>query len=67
MDKYQVIVGNIGVVYSGDSSRCASSDFFYYKRQSEAGLGREAYEPVYLLLNGEIIREHSPKDEGDQQ
>lgn len=58
MDKYQVIVGNIGTVYSGGNYRQASRKFTTYVEQSKERYGRAAGENVTFLCDGEIEREH---------
>ena len=54
---YQVIVGNIGVVYSGTEKTVSQEVYDEYERQSMAGYGRAANEPVTLLGNDEVIVE----------
>lgn len=56
--KYQVIVGNIGTVYDGSNEKEATKHFREYKRQSERGLGRAGCEPVTLMEDNEVKREH---------
>lgn len=55
--KYEVVVGNIGVVYCGHSKKAATANFQEYKTQSENNYGRAAGEPVTLLQDGDIIEE----------
>jgi hypothetical protein len=55
---YQVVVGNIGTVYSGHSLKTASRDFETYRAQSESGRGRAGDEDVCIMRDGDIIREH---------
>lgn len=53
MANYQVIVGNIGTVYSGNDSMEANRIFDLYKQLSIDGYGRAAFEPVTLMRNNE--------------
>jgi ribosomal protein L10 len=63
---YQVIVGNIGIVYEGDNPSDALQIYKTYKKQSSEGYGRASHEDVYLaekklgdgFMNTEIIQEH---------
>lgn len=61
MKTYQVIVGNIGTVHTGNNPVLARKDFGKYKRQSRDGYGRAAYEVVTLLCDGEIEAEFRPR------
>lgn len=56
--QYQVLVGNVGQVYSGDSFGTAVRVFLEYKEQSLSGRGRAGNESVHLLEDGEPIKEH---------
>ena len=58
---YEVVVGNIGTVYSGVSLSLAKRDFREYVRQSLAVYGRAGNEQVTLFQDGEIIDEHNPE------
>jgi hypothetical protein len=58
MGSYEVIVGNIGIVYSGNSKASAEANFNHYVRQSKSGSGRASGESVTLMCEGEILREH---------
>lgn len=55
---YEVIVGNIGTVYTGRDAKIARETMQEYIRQSKSGVGRAGNEPVTLLLNGEIFDEY---------
>jgi hypothetical protein len=57
-DKYEVIVGNIGMVYSGDNLKIALRTYREYCSLSLDGIGRAAYEDVTLLTDGEIDKHH---------
>jgi len=63
---YEVVVGNIGTVYSGASLAAAKKDYKTYVAQSVDGRGRAAGESVTLFKNGEIDMEHlgSQGDDG---
>ncbi len=58
MDRFQVIVGNIGTVYSGDDDDAARCQYEYYAEASAAGYGRAGGEDVVLMADDEIEREH---------
>lgn len=64
MAKYEVIVGNIGTVYSGGSKPVASKTFKEYVKQSLSRTGRAGGEAVTLMHDGEPVSEHDP-DEGE--
>jgi hypothetical protein len=62
--KYQVVVGNIGTVYDGNSYLLAIRTYGEYVDQSKTNYGRAAGEPVALFEDGEIIKElekHEPE------
>lgn len=61
--QWQVIVGNVGTVYDGPSRRDAYATFNTYRNDSARGIGRAAGEPVTLLRDGDVFREHLPKQE----
>lgn len=54
---YEILVGNIGCVYVGESKTEASEYYREYVSQSKNGYGRASGEPVSLWEDGEIIRE----------
>ncbi len=56
--KFQVVVGNIGTVYSGNNFMQASCSFDRYVKQSKLSSGRASGEDVTLLHNGDIRREY---------
>ena len=56
--RYQVIVGNIGTVYDGDSWNEAKKTYGEYKRISQSGVGRAGGESVTLMDGEEIKYEH---------
>jgi hypothetical protein len=58
MAHYEVIVGNVGRVYSGNNNMEAHKTWHHYVKLSKAGRsGRAAGESVVLMENGEIVRE----------
>jgi hypothetical protein len=56
--EYQVIVGNVGTVYSGTDRAEADRDYSIYAEMSDAGQGRAGDEPVTLTEDGEPVREN---------
>jgi hypothetical protein len=50
---YQVIVGNIGTVYSGDDLEEAERVYEVYVKQSQSGVGRAGRENVLLLRDND--------------
>jgi hypothetical protein len=60
MRTYQVIVGNIGTVYTGTEEKNAVSIFQVYVHHSKQLSGRAAGEDVWILLRGEgeVYREY---------
>ena len=65
MSIFEVIVGNIGTVYAGNNYMRAMCTFSEYRKQSKAGYGRAAGEPVTLFHNGEIKMEHAGTQGGE--
>jgi len=57
-NQYEVVVGNIGTVYSGWSTKDAARTFMEYRVQSKSGYGRASHEPVTLFYDGEIVKEY---------
>ena len=55
---YEVIVGNIGTVYTGNDENEAFRAYNEYVSQSLQGCGRASYEPVVLMQDNEIVNEH---------
>lgn len=56
---YEVIVGNVGTVYRGDSASDAETAFADYVNLSKTiRSGRASGESVTLMCNGDIAREH---------
>lgn len=60
--EYDVIVGNIGTIYTGSSEADARTIYADYVQTSIAGFGRAGNEPVTLMKDGEISEEHTPPD-----
>lgn len=58
--RYEVIAGNVGTVYSGNSLTDAENAYGNYVFLSVQGNGRVQGEPVTLLVNGEPVQEHIP-------
>lgn len=61
--EYQVIVGNVGTVYSGKNKVKAEKTYDTYKAISIAGVGRAGGEDVTLMVtegdNQDIVKEHA--------
>ena len=58
MAKFEVIVGNVGTVYSGNNYMQAATKYSAYVKLSKANYGRVAGESVTLMHNGEIRSEY---------
>ena len=58
MAHYEVIVGNVGKIYDGDSAEDALDDFYDYVRASKNWIGPVAGEAVTLMQDGRPIHEH---------
>ena len=58
MPRYEVLVGNIGTVYSGENAAQAEADYLSYRTDSRRRYGRAAGEPVTLFKDGEIVTEY---------
>lgn len=55
---YEVHVGNIGLVYSGESEDEARRHFMEYVQQAKQLSGRASGEDVTLFKDGEPVEEH---------
>ena len=55
---YDVVVGNIGTVYSGTSQSAAMGKYDEFVRQSKTNSGRAGGEDVILFKNGQIVKEY---------
>lgn len=64
MPEYQVVVGNVGTVYNGDDREEAERVFHTYREASvsQEVASRASGEPVTLFCDGEIEREHNPRE-----
>lgn len=58
--KCEVIVGNIGTVFTGSLTK-ALKEYYAWVKLSRAPYGRAAYEPITLMKDGDIYKEHFPK------
>jgi hypothetical protein len=56
--RYDVVVGNIGTVYSGTDAAEAQRTFATYVQQSLSDSGRAGGEDVTLLRGDEVAQEH---------
>lgn len=61
----EVVVGNIGTVYSGHDAIEAHRKYLAYKEMSERNYGRAAGEAVTWLRGGELYAEHFGVSEED--
>jgi len=57
--RYEVFVGSVGSVYTGDDQEEAERTFEDYVEQSKSGYGRAGGEDVTLFKDGDPFREHS--------
>lgn len=57
-DHYEVIVGNIGAVYTGHSEADCMDAYASYVHLSAIGAGRAAGETVTALKNGHVLKEY---------
>jgi hypothetical protein len=55
---FEIVVGNIGYVWSGSNYMQASSQFARWVKDSKTGLGRSGGESVTLFHNGEVKKEY---------
>ena len=63
---FEVIVGNVGTVYRGETESYALDTFAEYVSMSKLNIGRAGNESVMLFKEGEIMREHYVPDEQDE-
>lgn len=63
-DVYKVVVGNIGMVYTGDDYRQARDIFDIYVEQSQSNYGRASGEMVTLFDCDRLVREYTKEDSG---
>ena len=59
MAKYQIIVGNLGMVVDTQIYSYAISSFNDYRAMSQSGKGRVGGESVTLIVNGEPDPRHT--------
>lgn len=64
---FEVVVGNVGVVYRGASEVVARLEFGDFKALSQALQGMAANEAVTLIKDGEIVAEYMPYEEEDEE
>ena len=57
--KFEVVVGNVGTVYTGNNYMQAQCKYDRYVKASKQGDGRVAGEPVTLLHNDNIRMEYA--------
>lgn len=57
----EIIVGNIGTVYSGSNDKIARDKFKTYVATSKVSGNRASGECVYWMKDGEIHKEYVPK------
>ncbi len=63
---YELLVGNLGIVYEGDNLDRAIELFQAYAERSLLGSGRGAGEPVVLMTSdGHVLHEYTPADPDD--
>jgi len=58
MEKFEVVVGNIGTVYSGNNFMQAQTKYTNYVELSRLNSGRASGEAVTLFHNGNIRSEY---------
>lgn len=56
---FEIIVGNIGSVWTGSNYMQAETRFHAWVKDSKTGLGRSGGESVILLHNGEPRKEYA--------
>lgn len=60
VDCYEVICGNVGIVYFGYDETQARTDYANYVEASKIGYGVAGNEQVSLMCNGEPVEEYAP-------
>lgn len=58
--KHEIVVSNIGTVYSGSDGQAAQRTFEEYSLASFEGVGRAAGEKVNWLVDGELVASDKP-------
>lgn len=59
MPKHEIIVGNIGIIYSGDDEKTASLTYDEYVGISQRNVGRAGGEPVAWMRDGELYQDYT--------
>ena len=67
IDAFEVVVGNIGTVYSGNNYMQATAKYSSYVKDSKAQYGRAAGESVVLFHHGHIRAEYEPVNVAELQ
>ena len=67
MANYEVIVGNIGTVYSGTNERDALFNARIYVDQSKSNRGRAAGQSVTIMRDGEIFHTYTGTVDRDDE
>ena len=57
---HEVVVGNLGTVYSGADSLAAHKAYLGYVRASDAPYGRASGEGVTWLRDDDVYADHAP-------
>lgn len=58
MSQYEVVVGNVGTIYSGSSKKEATKRYNSAVKSSKLNSGRDAGESVTLFCDSDICKEH---------
>lgn len=67
VQRYEVLVGNVGTVHSGTDLRAARREYQAYVAGSETYRGRGGGEPVTMLRDGRIYCEFNPNHFTDME
>jgi len=62
LNRYEVMVGNVGTVHRGDDAKKAAELYDVLVDESKTGGGRASGEPVYLFDSGVLVREYCPPE-----
>lgn len=65
--RYEVVVGNIGRVYSGSDWHAAEKAYFEYVDQSQTTWMRASGEDVVIFQDGEIFREYEGRNRANAE
>ena len=63
MSRYEIYVGNVGMVWEGTDSAEADKVFTEYQRRSHTGSHRAGGEAIALFTDGELTQEYIHDDE----